>query len=133
MRPLHMAGAHADWALLATMNRPTDTEGLAAAARQLASTGLTPRDIASSLGLSEQAVSQLLRGVRGFTTIGITMTKNRMPTPRSTAAVQSQHGMPNFKPRHSGAIARVGSITPKVPPADKPKSQGVRRSLYISK
>jgi hypothetical protein len=61
------------------------------------------------------------------------MTKNRMPTPRSTAAVQAKHGMPNFKPRNSGAIAAVGSITPKIPPADKPQSQGVRKSLYINK
>jgi len=61
------------------------------------------------------------------------MTKNRIPTPRSTAAVHSHHADTNFKPRNSGAIARIGTITPKVPPANKPKSEGVRKSLYRNK
>lgn len=42
------------------MHRPTDAAGITAAARDLAATGLKPRDIASALGLTEHAVSQLL-------------------------------------------------------------------------
>jgi len=61
MKPLNMAGAHGAWAMLATLHRPTDAEGLAAAARQLAATGLKPRDVATTLGLTEHAVTQLLR------------------------------------------------------------------------
>lgn len=45
---------------LATQHRPTDPAALAATARQLISTGLTARDVASTLGLSEQAVLTLL-------------------------------------------------------------------------
>jgi predicted transcriptional regulator len=47
--------------MLATMHRPTDPAGISAAARNLAATGLKPRDIASALSLTEHAVSQLLR------------------------------------------------------------------------
>jgi hypothetical protein len=61
------------------------------------------------------------------------MPKNRINPPRSTAAVQTRHSGPNFKPRNSGAIKRIGSIAPKVPPANKPQSEGVRKSLYINK
>jgi hypothetical protein len=51
-----------DWRhLAATLNRPTDAAGITAAARDLAATGLTPRDIATTLGLTETAVYQLLR------------------------------------------------------------------------
>jgi hypothetical protein len=59
--PLNMAGAHGAWQMNANLHRPTDPAGLAAAARDLAATGLKPRDIASHLGLTETAVSQLLR------------------------------------------------------------------------
>jgi hypothetical protein len=70
MRPLNMADAHGAWAMLATMHRPTDAAGIAAAARQLASTGLKPRDIAATLGLTENAVIQLLRPAAASPTIG---------------------------------------------------------------
>jgi hypothetical protein len=46
----------------ATLHRPTDLAGIAAAARQLAGTGLKPRDIASILGLTEAGVIQALGG-----------------------------------------------------------------------
>jgi hypothetical protein len=134
MRPLNMAGAHGAWQMLATLHRPTDAEGLAAAARNLAATGLKPRDVATTLGLTEHAVTPTAAHGRGFTTIGMPpMTKNRIQTPRSTAAVHSHHADMNFKPRNSGAITRIGTITPKEPPANKPQPQGVRKSLYRNK
>lgn len=46
--------------LAAVEHRPTDQAGMATAAQELAHTGLTPRDIASTLGLSEGAVITLL-------------------------------------------------------------------------
>lgn len=58
--PLNLAGAHGTWQMAATLHRPTDAAGMAAAARNLAATGLKPRDIATTLGLTEHAVSQLL-------------------------------------------------------------------------
>ena len=60
------------------------------------------------------------------------MPKNRLNPPKSTAVLQ-RGPSPNFKPRNSGAIARVGSIKPKTPPADKPKSHGERKSIYWNK
>jgi hypothetical protein len=58
-----------DWGLLANMGegRPSETASIeavsqsAAAARDLAATGLTARDIGPTLGITEHAVSQLLR------------------------------------------------------------------------
>jgi hypothetical protein len=41
-------------------HRPADHATMRAAVRELAARGLTPRDIASSLGLTEAAVRQLL-------------------------------------------------------------------------
>lgn len=41
-------------------HRPADAPTLRAAALEMARGGLTPRDIASSLGLTEMAVRQLL-------------------------------------------------------------------------
>lgn len=61
------------------------------------------------------------------------MPKNRINPPSSSAAVKAKHATPNFKPRNSGAIRRIGPVLPKVPPANKPKSEGVRKSLYINK
>jgi plasmid maintenance system antidote protein VapI len=56
-----MSHGQYDWRHMATLHRPTDQAGITAAAHALASTGLTIRDIATTLGLTEQAVSQLLR------------------------------------------------------------------------
>ncbi len=50
-----------DWRHLATLHKPTEAAGLAAAAHQLASTGLKPRDIATTLSLTEAAVVALPR------------------------------------------------------------------------
>ncbi len=57
-----------DWRHLAVMHRPTNAAGIAAAARNLAATGLTPRDIATTLGLTEQVVLTLLRDTAASTT-----------------------------------------------------------------
>ena len=46
-------------------HRPADTPTLRAAAVEMARSGLTARDIASSLGLTEMAVRQLLQLGRG--------------------------------------------------------------------
>jgi hypothetical protein len=55
-------GGVLDYAKFAALaHRPTDQAGITTAAQELARTGLTPRDIASTLGLSEGAVSTLLR------------------------------------------------------------------------
>jgi len=40
---------------------------------------------------------------------------------------------PNFKPRRSGAIRSTGPVKPYEPPANKPKAEGVRKSLYVNK
>jgi hypothetical protein len=61
MRLFDLTGAHGAWQMAATLHRPKDAAGMATAARNLAATGLKPRDIASTLGLTEHAVSQLLR------------------------------------------------------------------------
>ncbi len=51
-----------DYAALVGRDRhkPTDAQTMRAAVRELAARGLTARDIASSLGLTEAAVRQLL-------------------------------------------------------------------------
>lgn len=67
MRTFDLIGAHGAWRMAATMHRPSDVGGLAAAARQLASTGLTARDIASTLGLTEHGVVELLSSPLDFT------------------------------------------------------------------
>jgi sugar (pentulose or hexulose) kinase len=43
-------------------HRPLDRETARAAARELRARGLTPRDIAAALRLSENAVRELLQG-----------------------------------------------------------------------
>ena len=48
----------------ATRHRPADRSVLRAAAVELHSRGLTPRDIAAALGLTERAVRALLEGAR---------------------------------------------------------------------
>lgn len=61
------------------------------------------------------------------------MTKNRLNPPRSTAVLQ-RGPSPNFKPKNSGAIKRVGSLKPKEPgQPNKFGGHGERRSLYINK
>jgi len=41
-------------------HRPADQDGMRAAVRELAASGLQPRDIAAALSLTEAAVRQLL-------------------------------------------------------------------------
>jgi DNA-binding NarL/FixJ family response regulator len=53
-------GGHLDVDALAKLYRPADPPTLRAAAVEMARSGLTARDIASSLGLTEAAVRQLL-------------------------------------------------------------------------
>ena len=57
-----------DWRQAAVMHRPTSAAGIAAAARDLAASGLLPRDIGNTLGITEQAVYQLLRDTAASTT-----------------------------------------------------------------
>jgi hypothetical protein len=62
MRTFDLAGAHGAWQMMAaTMHRPNDAAGLAAAARELASQGLKAHDIAASLRIGVAAVEQALR------------------------------------------------------------------------
>jgi len=55
-------GGALDYAALTGRDRhkPVDAATMRTAVRELAARGLTPRDIASSLGLTEAAVRQLL-------------------------------------------------------------------------
>lgn len=53
-------GGRLDLDALARLHRPADAPTLRAAAVEMTRSGLTARDIASSLGLSEAAVRQLL-------------------------------------------------------------------------
>jgi hypothetical protein len=41
--------------------------------------------------------------------------------------------VPNFKPRQSGEMRRIGPLTRPAPPANKPVNEGVRRDLYWRK
>ncbi len=59
--------------------------------------------------------------------------KTRIPTPRGITAAKGSTPAPNFKPRNSGAIAKVGSLKAKEPPANKRSNQGVNKSLYWNK
>jgi hypothetical protein len=52
---------HAQWALLANLHRPTDPTALAGEIRRLHGTGLTPRDIATSLRIDLSVVLTALR------------------------------------------------------------------------
>jgi hypothetical protein len=61
------------------------------------------------------------------------MSKNGIPTPAAIANLRRKGPDPDFKPRPDGSILRIGSITPFVPPANKPTRQGARRSLYRNK
>lgn len=51
----------ADHTQRADQHRPTDQTALAAAARQLATQGLTPWDIAQALRIAEATVREMLR------------------------------------------------------------------------
>lgn len=53
-------GGHLDVDALARLHRPADAPTLRAAALEMARSGLTARDIAASLGLTEAAVRQML-------------------------------------------------------------------------
>ncbi len=59
-------GGALDWRALVDRDRhrPTDRATLRAAAAELAARGLTARDIACALRLTESAVRQLLGGAR---------------------------------------------------------------------
>lgn len=54
-------GGKLDYARLAQMHRPTDTDALAREARRLTGDGLSVRDVAMALNVSAQAVEALLR------------------------------------------------------------------------
>lgn len=54
-------GGMLDYHALALLHRPTDADGLRAAAAEMAARGLKPRDIATHLALTELAVSALLQ------------------------------------------------------------------------
>lgn len=60
------------------------------------------------------------------------MSKNRLSPPASTAKLQ-RGPSPGFKDQRSGAMRRVGPLTPKEPPAKTPESHGESKSLYIRK
>ena len=53
-------GGILDYRRLAELHKPSDQDSLHAAAVELQSRGLMPRDIAQALGLSEAAVTVLL-------------------------------------------------------------------------
>jgi hypothetical protein len=75
----------------------------------------------------------LPRTRKPLNTKGNLMTKNRLSPPGSTAAVQSKVRGPNFRPKKSGAILKVGSIKAIEPPANPPAREGVKKSLYWNK